>query len=70
MTGVCAEGHVHLAQNTSDLGGIAMGTRGEHIEIFILIFLFVEVSVVAVRGRVERVGQLVKEQGCCGGLCF
>ena len=32
MFGLCVEGHVHLAQNTSDLHVIARRTRNEHIE--------------------------------------
>ena len=35
MTGVCVDGRVHLAQNGSDLIGIAMRVRDEAIEIFL-----------------------------------
>ena len=45
MTGVCVDGHAHLAQNTSDLDKIAMRMSGEHIKIITFIFLFVEVGV-------------------------
>ena len=41
MTGVCVDRHTHLAQNTSDLDGIAMQMRSEPIEFIIFIFLFV-----------------------------
>ena len=33
MTGLCVEGHVHLAQNTSDLDEIAMRMLGEAGEL-------------------------------------
>ena len=45
MFGLCLEGHVHLSQNTSDVDRIAMPMCNEHIEIVILIVLFVEVCV-------------------------
>ena len=32
MTGLCFEGHSHLAQNKRDLDGIAMRMRANHIE--------------------------------------
>ena len=32
MTGLCFEGHSHLAQNKRDLDGIAMRMRADHIE--------------------------------------
>ena len=35
LIGVCVEGHAHLAQTASDLDGIEMRMRGQHIEIFI-----------------------------------
>ena len=37
MVRLYVEGHAHLSQNKSDLDGIAMWMRGEHIDMFILI---------------------------------
>ena len=44
------EGHVHLAQNTSDLAGMAKRMRGELIEIFFFFIDFVESTWLRVLG--------------------
>ena len=43
MTGLCVEVHAHLAQNKSDLDGMAMRMRDELIKVFIFVIDFAKV---------------------------
>ena len=68
-TGLCVDGHAHLAQHRSDLDGIAMRVRDEPIEILIFLSLFVETGGAAavVRGG-RRHGGGERRTGQCREL--
>ena len=64
LIGVCVEGHAHLAQTASDLDGIEMRMRGQHIEIIIFSVLR-RVHVFWCLWRQERCCAVGAGEACC-----